>query len=852
MSIYIFFGHYIVMQQTFSFDNIRRLFFLVVCALVVLVLFREPLPASDRAGHLEGKRVPLKLSLVLDGSSVHRVGNLQMNVTNWGFFGSLPKSLYDMAESPSAQWPAGSGVEYLYASGLWIGAEKDGIPSVSTAWPETEFYPGSDPLDVIYESSEGVVGGERYAGPGNPYPGICDDDGDGRVDEDWLNGRDDDGDGLVDEDFAAAGQQMFSCWYTDDQPWGSMVWPEHTPLGLQVRQESYQWAESGFDEFIGVRYLVTNVGSSYLSNVYIGIYADVDAGPRIYGSYHMDDLVGYWEGIRCAKKGDVEVPVWVRVAYVYDEDGDGGKTEGYFGIVLLGHTTYIGDMLRSYINLRSFKVFRGLQPFINGGEPTNDYERFEVLSDYGRDGNQISPNDYKVLLSCGPFYYFVPGSSVELDVAFVCGRGLEGMLNSAAQAVFVYDGCYFDKDNDPGTGVIGRETLMHGPLERFDPDPCDENDEKLNLTKLESIWANMDCYFESWFWNYLGCRRGMYATYDDFKTGVDGEEAQLRWITGSAPPSPSIRAVAGNHSVTLYWDNVSETTPDVMTLEDDFEGYEIWRADGWDRPYGSNILTGPAWDLWHFLDTRDIVNGLPPDVDFRQPAAQGGWRYDPLGDLRDRENYTRMFEEALLGSPYDTVPCPPGLSGPVCDTLEALARYRLGLEGGRRYYRYLDKEVKDGMHLFYSVVAYDHEIEKGSPVRPGKHNNPLANFVYVVPESKAQEAVGYREKDVYVVPNPATMENIEPWRLNPNNEDPTGLKIEFRNLPMCLGAVRIFTVSGDLVQVIGFDGRDGSGTLPWDLVSRRGQDVTSGVYIFAVEPEDGRFPRTIGKFVVIR
>ncbi len=48
------------------------------------------------------------------------------------------------------------------------------------------------------------------------------------------------------------------------------------------------------------------------------------------------------------------------------------------------------------------------------------------------------------------------------------------------------------------------------------------------------------------------------------------------------------------------------------------------------------------------------------------------------------------------------------------------------------------------------------------------------------------------------------------------------------------------------------DGRDGSGTLPWDLVSRNGQDVTSGFCLFAVEPEDGDFPRTIGKFAVIR
>jgi hypothetical protein len=91
---------------------------------------------------------------------------------------------------------------------------------------------------------------------------------------------------------------------------------------------------------------------------------------------------------------------------------------------------------------------------------------------------------------------------------------------------------------------------------------------------------------------------------------------------------------------------------------------------------------------------------------------------------------------------------------------------------------------------------------------------------------------------------------MEPWRMEPNRDDPTGIKIEFRNLPACQSTVRIFTVAGDLVEILYNDGSDG--TLPWDLVSRNGQDVTSGVYLYSVEPEDDSFPRTIGKFVIIR
>jgi len=55
------------------------------------------------------------------------------------------------------------------------------------------------------------------------------------------------------------------------------------------------------------------------------------------------------------------------------------------------------------------------------------------------------------------------------------------------------------------------------------------------------------------------------------------------------------------------------------------------------------------------------------------------------------------------------------------------------------------------------------------------------------------------------------------------------------------------------VQELEFDGRSGNGTVPWDLVSRNGQDVTSGVYLFAVDTDtNAAFARKIGKFVVIR
>jgi len=74
--------------------------------------------------------------------------------------------------------------------------------------------------------------------------------------------------------------------------------------------------------------------------------------------------------------------------------------------------------------------------------------------------------------------------------------------------------------------------------------------------------------------------------------------------------------------------------------------------------------------------------------------------------------------------------------------------------------------------------------------------------------------------------------------------------VEFRNLPRSRGTIRIYTISGDLVIDIPFDGSAGNGTIEWDLVSRNGQEITSGIYLFSARA-DG-FDGKIGKFAVIR
>jgi hypothetical protein len=391
-----------------------------------------------------------------------------------------------------------------------------------------------------------------------------------------------------------------------------------------------------------------------------------------------------------------------------------------------------------------------------------------------------------------------------------------------------------------------------GPFDEWFPDPCNNPDLKLELAAGETCWSNLDCYEEKWLYEYRECytppgvNRGLYIT------GISGKERRLNWITGSAPTPPNLRLVPMHNAVMLVWDNFSEIVPDPVSLRIDFEGYQIWRADDWHRPYGTTTRSGPSADLWHLVEMRDHINGILPDIDFMMPYDQGGWMYDPLVDLPGRQQYIQSFRQKLLDAPYDPVPCPPELDDAVCDTLEAIARHEIGFEGGRRYYQYIDTEVKNGLPYFYSVIAYDHVFIKNVPAGMGRFNSPASNFEYVTPLSSAQPAETFNDTEVYVVPNPVSRESIEPWRKSPNNADPSGVKCEFRNLPRCRNTVRIYTLAGDLVQVLHHDGAEGYGTLAWDLLSRNGQEVTSGIYLFCVDPESSAFPRTVGKFVVIQ
>jgi hypothetical protein len=605
-----------------------------IIAVFLCLVFLNDTNAREPGVSTDGKNVGRPdRALVIDGSSVHDIGNLGLHITNWGMIGSMPSAAMPFSAAPSAEYPAGSGVEYLYAGGLWVGAIVGGVPKVSTAAYSFEFRPTADPIDVVYYAAEGDPGGNRL-----PHPN-ADDDGDGLIDEEWLDGRDNDGDGLIDEDYAAISDQMLSCWYTDDQPEATQIYPDHDPLHIKVNQRSYQWSNSSFDDFVAIDYTITNTGPDLLEDVYIGMFFDGDAGNRGTPNYWEDDATGYFATpMQCTQYGGTSLSF----AYVYDADGDGGQTTGKCGVLMLGHLTDpTGQLAPKEVGFNTYASFYGDQPFENGGDPTNDFERYELMSSRTIERNNDGPADVRFLVSVGPFSELAPGEQMNIRMAVFAGDspggGLIQVRENAALAKLVYEGQWFDLDADPATGVAGRETPIEGPATGLPVDTCASPPVILPVLPLGQVaWINTDCAEEALRMSACG-----WGIEDSMLvlTGVGGRETQVHWMLPDGGPVPVfISNFAGRPYGTaaeLRW---------VIEADEPVEGFRLYRATSSGPtvaiPSSSALL--PA-DSRGYID-NDVVPGQRYTYTLRTVLPDGSEMSSFGVEIAVPERTTRLFQ----------------------------------------------------------------------------------------------------------------------------------------------------------------------------------------------------------------
>jgi hypothetical protein len=224
-------------------------------------------------------------SNVITQCKTHDIGNVEHTITNRGIYGAMNGPFCPGA--PNFEWPAGSDVEFLFGGGLWIGAIVNNDTIVSTGlegWSvadETgsdfyELFPGDAPGDTIMEAQV-----------------------------------------VSDQDYIAI--------YSDTV--GFPHAPIHTPLGVEIHQNSYAWSDPDNDDFIIFDYTLYNIDTFNLQDLYVGILMDADIGHTSINNYHMDDVTGFIDTLPI---GDT-----VKIAWARDDDGDGGLSPGVMGIKLL-------------------------------------------------------------------------------------------------------------------------------------------------------------------------------------------------------------------------------------------------------------------------------------------------------------------------------------------------------------------------------------------------------------------------------------------------------------------------------------------------------------------------------------
>ena len=745
-------------------------------------------------------------------------GNYTMRATNIGVLGN---AFYDQGLSfdPSFEFPKGSGIELLKHADLWVGGlDANGQPRVSGG-PMLEWRPPLDPFYHVRVGWKGQPGSRR---------GV-DDDGDGRIDEERLNGKDDDGDGEVDEDLAFPSDEVTASEYTDDQSaainYGYPNGETHVPFGLDVYEEDYAWTLPGYDGIAGIQYVITNHSGNEIKGLYIGLLADLDVRLRSDPQGQLNDVVttatygrtfpegsvqitvgGIPAGLTCFSHTSQTVPVVM--------DGQPGNTLPVIAVVGLGHTTdplALLDPPAAKAAARApgresfrYSVFRQDLPAGQGGLPVVDADRYAALmGNYPTNPKLDVPGDQVVLVSCGPFPTLASGQSLEFAVAFCAAPVLDSLSTVMSNAAYLYHGFTQNRLRDSTgtewyigeTGKNGHEVCIEPPPGvSFDFDPnCPAVVSNLYMNALDipqmpvhyqhgqCVWTNADC---------------------DLCTGIGGLDTRVHWLDpGSAPPEPGYHVAPGDHKVSVAWDN----QPEILLKAGlaggggySFDGYRIYRLSNWQRQ-----------------------SLLPPPDKWQQIASFGP---DSLNG------------EAPLAAATDTT-----------------VQYDLIRYGQKHYpigrYRIVDNNVLNGFDYLYLVTAVAaRTVQVGGGLgqtRTDRVESPLAASIdsIVVPNITAATAAGR----VWVVPNPYRAS--APWERPAVPGDVFTRHVDFMGLPNTRSVIKIWTLAGDLVARIDHDGSGGSGEAPWNLISRNGQDIESGVYLFTVDSKEGH---QVGKFVIIR
>ena len=443
--------------------------------------------------------------------------NVRLTVTNVGTFGNAFRGYKDGTGQPSGEFPAGSGTEHLFESGIWIGGiDQSGSIRVSTS---------------AYDAPQG------YA-PGRGGFEFTNSNGGMEVTSSLTDNPNYSANSISHQDFVSN--------FSDENlliPGTAIPISGHiNPMGLGIKLSTYNWNYRFSDFFVIANLEIQNTGNQTYDDLHIGLWANtvvrnINSTPAGSGgsNFYSQGGNGYIDSLN--------------MAYCFDATGDVGITDSYIGQKFLGAEDKNG-FHHPDLN-SSFKDHYNAWIFNNSGQalfffPTSDQQRYSKLTDglnqnpcwedpqssqclsgVGMDiqGLLNSSGNRSDLVSVGPFDDFKPDDKINIAFAFILG-----------------------KKNDDGN-----------------PNSTNSSLQKENFIS-NAEWAQVAYNGEDVNFN------GILDEGED----RDGNGEITRFILPSPPNAPRVKVIPGDHQIDLYWSKNSENSIDPITQELDFEGYRIY------------------------------------------------------------------------------------------------------------------------------------------------------------------------------------------------------------------------------------------------------------------------------------
>ena len=321
------------------------------------------------------------------------------------------------------------------------------------------------------------------------------------------------------------------------------------------------------------------------------------------------------------------------------------------------------------------------------------------------------------------------------------------------------------------------------------------------------------------------------------------------WVVPEPPPTPAIKVEPSvNVKAMVKWDNRAESAAD-------FAGYKVYRTTAFPR-VNPLLLGARVLDRYH-----EQTKENPTDAEL----AAFGQPNNP--NISAAADFYRVQDPNAWG-PYKLVKIIPKANvGQFLNTGTDAAQYKYAFEDK-------DELVQFGFTYWYYVAAYDNETGNiaGKPYTSlethkidwngseglwqGTYHFATANSFFPKDLAGLQKiGASFVLKAPLILPQALTSGGLQ-IRVKPNPYKKqalhdTGLehKLLFFNLPTGT-RITIFDVAGQVIDALEFTGTNpNDGTLFWDMFSKDGIEVTSGLYIYVAEYPGGK---QTGYFTIMR